>query len=281
MSKTILVSGATGQQGGAVVRALLKEGHQVIGITRNMESVKSIALKEQGVDMVSANFTNKASLVKLMKNVDTVFSMTTPFEGGLEIEVKQGITMANAAKEAGVGHFIFNSVSDADRETGIPHFDSKYEVEKHLATLGLSYTIIAPVYFMENLLMPYVLDAVKNQGVLRMAMPGEIPLQQIATEDIGRFVSLVVNEREKMFGKRLNIAGDELNGDEAAKILSSILGIEVRYEGVSPDFLREQSEDLAKMFDWFIETGYSANLKWSELHGFLTFEEWLKKQELK
>jgi len=279
MSRIILVSGATGQQGGSVVQALLKDGHQVVGITRNIESPKAIALKEQGVEMVSVDFTDKDSLVKIMKKVDTVFSMTTPFERGLEVEVNQGITMANAAKEAGVGHFIFSSVSDADRKTGIPHFDSKYEVEKHLVTLGLNYTVVAPVYFMENLLMPHVMDAIKNQGVLRMAMPNDVPLQQIAVKDIGRFVGLAVNEREKMFGKRMNIAGDELTGDEAAKFLSKVLGKEVRYEGISPDFLREQSEDLAKMFDWFIETGYSAKLNWSKIHSLLTFKDWVKKQD--
>jgi len=279
MKKKILVSGATGQQGGAVVKALLNDGHQVIGITRNTESSKAKKLTEQGVEMVSVNFTEKESLIKIMKNVDTVFAMTTPFEAGLEAEVIQGVTMANAAEEAGVGHFIFSSVSDADRETGIPHFDSKYRVEKHLITLDLNYTIIAPVYFMENLLMPYILDAVKKDGVLRMAMPGNIPLQQISTEDIGKFVCLVVNEREKMFSKRMNLAGDELNGDSAAKILTEILGKEIRYEGINPDFLREQSEDIAIMFDWFINTGYTANLKWGELHSLLTFKEWANKQD--
>jgi len=280
MSRIILVAGATGQQGGAVVQALLKDGHQVMGITRNIESPKAIALRNQGVEMISVDFTDKDSLVKIMKKVDTVFSMTTPFEGGLEVEVQQGITMANAAKEAGVGHFIFNSVSDADRETGIPHFDSKYEVEKHLKTLGLNYTIIAPVYFMENLLIPHVLEGIKKDGVLRMAMPNDVPLQQISVEDIGKFVGLAVNEREKMFGKRMNITGDEITGDQAATILSGVLGKEVRYEGISPDFLRTQSEDLAKMFDWFIETGYSAQLKWSKKYNLLTFEDWVEAQDL-
>jgi len=279
MSKIVLVSGATGQQGGSVVQALLKDGHQVVGITRNIESPKAIALKEQGVELVSADFTDQESLVKIMNNVDTVFSMTTPFEAGLEAEVNQGITMANAAKEAGVKHFIFNSVSDADRDTGIPHFDSKYHVEKHLETLGLNYTIVAPVYFMENLLMPHVLDAIRNQGVLRMAMPNNVPLQQIAVEDIGSFVSMMVNDREKVFGKRMNIAGDELTGDEAAEVLTEVLGKEIRYEGISSDFLRAQSEDLAKMFDWFIETGYSAKLKWAKTHKLLTFKDWIKKQD--
>jgi len=278
MTKKILVSGATGQQGGAVVQALLKDGHQVVGITRNVESSKAIALREQGVEMVSVDFTDKDSLVKIMKKVDTVFSMTTPFEGGLEIEVKQGITMANAAKEAGVGHFIFNSVSDADESTGIPHFDSKYEVEKYLTTLNVPYTIIGPVYFMDNILYPYVLDAIKKEGILKMAMPRDRKLQQISAEDIGRFVGVVVNARENMFGKRINIAGDEITGNKAAQILTKILGKEIKYEGFSPDYLKSQSEDMALMFEWFTDKGYSADLDKLKENGFLSFEEWAKKQ---
>ncbi len=279
MSKKVLVSGATGQQGGAVVQALLKDNHQVIGISRNIDSPKANALKEQGVEMVAVDFTDKNSLVNIMQGVDTVFSMTTPFEAGLEHEVKQGITMANAAKEANVGHFIFNSVSDADQTTGIPHFDSKYEVEKHLKTLDLPYTIVAPVYFMENLFFPFVLDTIKKEGVLKMAMPADRKLQQISAVDIGKFVGVAVNEREKMFGKRINIAGDELTGDEMAAILTKITGKTVRYEGFDPQFLRSQSEDIAIMYEWFIDKGYTSDMDMLQQYDLMSFEAWANKQD--
>jgi len=277
MSRKILVSGAMGQQGGAVVKALLKDGHQVIGITRNVASPKATALTEQGVEMVSVDFTNMDALMEVMQNVDTVFSMTTPFEAGLDKEIEQGKTMAKAAEKAGVGHFIFNSVGDADRVTGIPHFDSKYEVEKHIATLNLNYTIVGPAYFMDNL-MAFNMDGLK-EGVLKMAMPADRKLQQIAVEDIGKFVGIVVNERENMFGKRINISGDELTGDEAAADLSRVTGKDILYEGFSPDFLREQSEDLAIMYDWFISDGYTADLEILKPYGLMGFEEWASKQD--
>lgn len=277
MSKKILVSGATGQQGGAVVQALLKEGHQVVGITRNVDSPKALALKEQGVEMVSVDFTHMDTLVKVMQNVDTVFSMTTPFEAGLEAEIEQGKTMANAAEKAGVGHFIFNSVSDADRSTGIPHFDSKYEVEKHIASLNLNYTIVGPTYFMDNLLL-FNMDGLK-EGALRMAMPADRKLQQIAVEDIGKYVATVVNERENMFGKRINIAGDDFSGEEAATILSRVTGKEIKYEGFDPNFIREQSEDLALMYEWFNADSYTADLKSLQPYGLSNFEQWASKQD--
>ncbi len=97
MSKKVLVSGATGQQGGSVVQALLKDGHQVAGITRNVDSSKSKVLIGQGVEMVSVDFTHFDELVSIMEKVDTLFSLTTPFEAGLEAEIEQGKTMASAA----------------------------------------------------------------------------------------------------------------------------------------------------------------------------------------
>jgi uncharacterized protein YbjT (DUF2867 family) len=277
MSKKILVSGATGQQGGAVVKALLKDGHQVVGITRNVESPKAKALAEQGVEMVSVDFTDKDALVEIMKNVDTVFSMTTPFQDGLDKEIEQGKSMATAASEAGVGHFIFNSVADADRATGIPHFDSKYEVEKHIAALKLNYTIVGPTYFMDNMMF-FNMDGLK-EGVLRVAMPADRKLQQIAVEDIGKFVGVVVNERENMFGKRINIAGDDLSGEEAAAILSKVTGREIRYEGFSPEMVKEHSEDMAIMYDWFNKDGYTANLEDLQQYGLMNFEDWASKQD--
>lgn len=278
MKRKVLVSGATGQQGGSVVQALLKDGHHIIGITRNVNSPKAQALKAQGVEMTSVDFTDFDALVKIMQQVDTVFGMTTPFEAGVGAETVQGKTMADAAAKAGVGHFIFNSVGDANRSTGIPHFDSKYEVEKHLATLDLNYTIVGPTYFMDNLAY-FNLQALKEEGMLRIAMPADRKLQQIAVEDIGRFVAWVVNERENMFGQRVNIAGDELSGEEAAAALSRVTGKEIRYEGFDPDVIRAQSEDLAIMYEWFISDGYTADMQLAKERGFLSFEEWTKKQD--
>lgn len=227
--------------------------------------------------MVSVDFMNLDELMKIMQKVDTVFNMTTPFEAGLEAEVKQGKTMANAAEKAGVGHFIFNSVADADRSTGIPHFDSKYEVEKHIATLKLNYSIVGPSYFMDNLLY-FNMDGLK-EGKLSMAMPQNVKLQQIAVEDIGKFVGMVVNDGEKMFGKRFNISVDELSGDEAAKVLSRVTGKEIRYEGFGLDFVRQQSKDLAIMYEWFISHGYTADMAQMKTHGFSSFEQWASKQD--
>jgi len=275
--RKVLVSGATGQQGGSVVLALLNDGHEVVGITRNPESPKAKNLLKQNVEMVSVDFTDSNELINIMKKVDTVFALTTPFEGGVDHEVQQGISMANAAKEAGIGHFIFNSVGDANQPTGIPHFDSKYEVEKHLETLGMAYTIVAPAYFMDNIFIPFMLEQLK-EGLLKMAMPADRKLQQISVEDIGKFVGIVVNEREAMFGDRVNISGDELTGEEVSQVLTKAIGKKIQYEGYNPDYLREQSEDMALMYEWFNDKGYTADLNSLKKYGFMSFEDWALKQ---
>ena len=279
---SVLVIGATGNQGGAVVQALSKE-HSIRTLTRNPDSDKAKQLKEQGVEILKGDFSDSNSLLKAVTGVDTVYAMTTPFETGTEAEVKQGIAIADAAKKANVGHFIFGSVASADRKTGIPHFDSKYEVEKHIASLNMPYTISAPAFFMDNHLSPWFLPSLK-EGKVKLAMPADCSLQQISVRNIGAFVAALVERREKVFGKRFDIAGDELTGEESAAILSKASGREIKYEGFDPEFMRKDNEDFAIMFEWFDKVGYSVDIeklaedypevKWQKLSDWAQEQDW-------
>src|SRR6202007_2770539 len=178
-SKLVLVSGATGKQGGAVVEALLTRGHRVRALTRNSASPAANRLREQGVEIAVGDFTDHASLVHAARGADAVYAMSTPYEQGAEKEIAQGMTIMDAAKAAGVAHFIYSSVASANRATGISHFDGKFEVEKRVQPSGVPYTIVAPVYFMENLLQPWILPGLR-QGKLAMALPARRSLQHIA-----------------------------------------------------------------------------------------------------
>jgi uncharacterized protein YbjT (DUF2867 family) len=281
-SKLVLVTGATGKQGGACVEALLTRGHQVRALTRNSASPAAERLREQGVEIAVGDFTNHDSLVRAARGVDAVYAMSTPYEQGAEKETAQGITITDAAKTAGVAHLICSSVASANRATGIPHFDAKYEVEKYVQASAVPYTIVAPVYFMENLLQPWSLSSLR-QGKLAVALPASRSLQQIAAADIGAFVATVIERGDTVFGRRFDIAGDELTGEEAAAILSKVTGREVQYEGFPPDVLRAQSEELPLMFKWFDTRGYAADIE--SLHRdfpemkWHTFEEWARKQD--
>jgi len=280
---SVLVIGATGNQGGAVVHSLLPKGHNIRTVTRNPDSDKAKQLKEQGVEVLKGDFSDPDSLLKAATGVDTVYAMTTPFESGTDAEVKQGIAIADAAKKANVGHFIFGSVANADLKTGIPHFDSKYEVEKHIASLDMPYTISAPVFFMDNHLSPWFLPALK-EGKVKLAMPADRSLQQVSVKNIGAFVAALVERREKVFSKRIDIAGDELTGEESAAILSKASGSEIKYEGFDPEFMRKDNADFAKMFEWFDKVGYSVDIeklkqdypevKWQTLQDWAQEQDW-------
>lgn len=256
--RKVLVTGASGQQGGAVLNALLARGHQVRALTRKPDSEWAASVASRGVEVVAGDFTDQESLVRAATGVDTIFLMTTFMEAGIDAEIEQGLAMVEAANQANVGHLVFTSVASADKATGIPHFDSKFKVEEAIIASGISYTIVAPVFFMENITSPWYLPGILD-GTLAMPMPADAALQQIAVETIGQFVASIIERRESVFGQRFDIASDEKTGDEVAQILSEKLGRTIGYAGFSPDALREENEDFAIMFDWFIETGYSTD----------------------
>src|ERR1700716_2501111 len=146
--------------------------------------------------------------------------MTTPVEGGTQAETRQGISAADAAKAGGV-HLVFTSVGSANRQTGIPHFDSKYEVEKHIAKVGIRATILAPVFFMENL---YFAKEQLAKGVYAATLPPTRTLAQVAVADIGAVAVRVLEDAGRFTGKRFDLAGDELTGNAVVAILSRVTG---------------------------------------------------------
>ncbi len=257
--RNVLVTGATGQQGGAVARALLSRGHRVKALTRNPDSDAARRLASAGAEIVAGDLADTTSLAKAAGAVDTMFLMGSNVSAGAEEEARQGILAADAAKAAGVGHLIYSSVADANKKTGIPHFESKYRVESHLAGLGIPVTISAPVAFMENAVSPWSLGGLR-QGTHAFAMPPKRVLQLVALADIGAFVAALVERREQVFGKRFDFAGDELSGEEQAKILSQAIGRPITYQEIPIAVIRKQSEDIALMSEWFDRVGYDVDI---------------------
>lgn len=255
----VLVTGATGQQGGAVAAALLSRGHRVTALTRKPDGEAARRLVSAGVGIRAGDLGDAASVRQAAQGVDTMFLMGNSYEAGTEEETRQGIIAADAAKAAGIGHLIYSSVGDADKATGIPHFESKYRVERHIAGLGIPYTISAPVAFMENAVAPWSIAGLR-QGVHAFALPPGRGVQLVAVADIGAFVAAVAERREPVFGKRFDIAGDELDGEAQARILSQAIGRPIAYQEIPIAVMRQQSEDAALMFEWFDRTGYSADI---------------------
>lgn len=255
----VLVTGATGKQGGHVVRELIARGHSIRALTRKPESPAAVALAERGVTIVPGDFEDQKSLERAARGVDTVFAMATPFESGEQAETREGINIVRAAAAVGVAHLVYSSVAGADRATGIPHFDSKFEVEKELRRSGVPFTIIAPVFFMENFLADWMAASIAK-GSIAMALPATRRLQQIALSDIAQFTALVIERRESFLGKRIDIASDEVTGATAAAAISEAAGRHIGYTALPIDAVRQMNEDQALMLEWFDHVGYDADI---------------------
>ena len=282
-SLSVLVSGATGQQGGALARVLLDKGHRVRAFVRRPDSPEAKELERLGARLAEGNLEEPSTIEDAARGMDAAFVVATPFEAGTEAETRHGISAADAAKAADVEHLVYSSVADADKDTGIPHFDSKRKVEKHIEGLGIPYTIVAPVYFMDNLLAPWALPQLK-EGRFPMALPSSRPLQQIAVSDIAAFTGVVLENREEFVGRRLDIASDELAGEEVAEVLTRVTGREIHYVELPLEQVRQaMGEDGARMFEWFDRVGYSADIEALRREhpevGWHAFEDWAKEQD--
>ena len=280
--RKILVTGATGQQGGALARLLLKKKHEVYALIRStkLESPKAQNLRNQGAKLVEADLDKPDSLEQATNGIDSVFLMGTWVEVGTEGEIRRGKMMVDIAKEKKIEHIVYSSVVNADKNTGIPHFESKYKVEQHIKNSGIPYTIIGPTFFMDNLLS-YSLAGLQQGQVALPLSPSRI-LQQSAVENIAEFSALALERRNSFIGKRIDIASDEITGEQTAKVLSNELGHKIRYEQVPMEQIRQTSEDLAVMFEWFERIGTGVDV--AALHkqypevNWLTFKDWVKSQ---
>ena len=278
----VLVTGATGKQGGHVARLLLKRGHNVHAFTRVTDSPAARKLAELGAKIVTGDLSDRASVGRAVEGADAIFAMSTPFEAGIEAETKQGLTVADAAKAKGK-YLVYTSVGSANKNTGIPHFDSKWRVEQHIVKIGAEATIIAPVYFMEN-----VIAFGKQQlqeGFYATPLRSARKLAQVALDDIATFAVLTLENKGRFIGKRIDLASDDLTGGQVAEILSRIIGKPIKYFQVPDENIRRMTEDMAKMYEWFEHIGYSVDTAalrrdYPEV-GWHTYEAWAKEQDWK
>lgn len=259
--KFILVTGATGQQGGAVARELLANGYRVRAMTRKPDSAPMRELVKLGAEAIQGDLDDVASLKRAAQGAWGVFAVQNTWEAGVEKEEVQGKRLAEVAKAASVQHFVYASVGSAHRRTGIPHFENKARVEETVRGLGFpSYTIIRPVFFMENWLSPWFKPAI-DQGKLMVGMAHATVLQMIAVEDIGKYGLLAFKKHAELNGRALDIAGDEKSMPETAQILSKAAGKKIVFEAVPIEEVRKASEDYALMLEWFDRTGYDVDIQ--------------------
>ena len=281
--KRILITGATGHQGGATLRhlALAEEKHsgfELRALTRKPESDAARAVAALGVEVVAGDLDDAASLERALEGVWGVYSVQNTWEAGVEKEEEQGKRLARLARDKGVQRFVYASVGSADKKTGIPHFDNKFRVEETVKALGFpSYAIVRPVFFMENLLSPWSLSGDK----LVMGLSPDVKLQMIAADDIGKFGAKAFTDADRLRNVAFDVAGDSVTMTEAAAALSPAVGKTLTYEQLPMAAVRQQSEDVAKMIEWFESTGYSADIASQEKRfgiRALTLAEWAHAQ---
>jgi uncharacterized protein YbjT (DUF2867 family) len=274
--RLILVTGATGKQGGAVARSLLDRGFRVRGLTRNPQKPEAQALADQGAEVVQGDMEDRSGMERALEGAYGIFSVQNFWETGYDGEVQQGKTVADAPTAAGVEHFVYSSVGSAHRQTGIPHFESKWEIEEHVRQIGLPYTIFRPTFFMQNweMMREMVLG-----GTLAQPLDPDKPFQQVAVEDIGAFAAIAFENPDRWIGREVDLAGDEQSMIEIAETFGRIIGREVSYYQVPWDQFEEQmGEEVTVNYRWFNDVGYEADIAAlrQEYPELTTFERYLR-----
>ncbi len=258
--KLIAVTGATGQQGGQTAWRLLAQGWKVRALTRDVDKPAAQALAAAGAEIVPGDMDDRAQLDAAFKGAYGVFSVQNYWlpNVGFDGEVRQGKNVADAAKAAGVKHFVFSSVGAAHRGMGQKHFESKWIIEQYIHSLGIPYTILRPVYFMEN--FNWTRANILNGAFQGIGLRPDKTLQLVATADIGAFAELAFANPVQFLGKTIELAGDELTETQIADVFSRVIGRPVQVTAAQDRGGSAPTEEQLAMFNFFNGIGYSADI---------------------
>ncbi|MFB9660182.1 NmrA/HSCARG family protein [Glycomyces mayteni] len=280
---TVLVTGATGTQGGAAARRLLATGWRVRALVRDPAGAKAQALAAAGAEVVHGDMGHRASLDAAVEGVHGVFSVQptagypgTPPDFTVEDEIRMGVNVAEAAHDAGVRHLVYTSVAGAERSTGIRRWESKWRIENRIRALGLPATVLRPVRFMEN-----HSDATMGVrgGVLTDVIKPEVPVQLIAASDIGAFAALAFADPDRYLGRALEIAGDEMTLPQVVAAISRATGVAVAYRALPREALTGLDPDSLAGYEFANHRGgWRADIAGlRELHpGLMDLDAWLR-----
>jgi uncharacterized protein YbjT (DUF2867 family) len=284
--QVFVVFGSTGRQGGAVARHLLAQGRTVRALTRNPSSSAAKRLAALGAQLVRCDLNDEASVRSAVEGAYGVYSVQNFWDAGVNKEIEQAKRVADAAKKAGVQHFVYGSVGSAAQGSGVHHFDSKFVVEKYLRELGLPVTFVRPSCFMENYYIPEV-EVALLKGSLLDPVRADKPFQLVCVDDVGAFTALVFSKPQEFIGQAVDIAGDQLTNPEAAAVFSRVMERPIVFKKIPPLVIRLFMSEMRPMFTWFNEVGFTADVagvrrkypevKWKSLEDWLFAEGWDKR----
>ncbi|MDP9844930.1 NmrA/HSCARG family protein [Streptosporangium lutulentum] len=285
MRKTVVVVGATGLQGRVVTARLLAGGWRVRALTRDPGGASAQALAAAGAELVRAEMGVLGSLVAAAEGAygmfgvqPTVGSPGTPPDFTAEDEVRWGVNVAEAARAAGIRHFVFASVAGAGRhdEEVLPrNVVSKWRIERHIAELGLPATILRPVSFMENYTGGYHL----HEGTVTTAFEPDVPQQIMAVDDVGVFAALAFARPDEWIGRAIDLAGDEVTPRRIAEAIGAAIGRPVPYVQLPIETIRQIGEEFAFAYEWLNTLGWRADIAAARrIHpGLMDLRTWLER----
>ncbi|MCG8671770.1 MAG: NmrA/HSCARG family protein [Pseudomonadales bacterium] len=271
MVKTILVTGATGAQGGALVPRLIDKGFAVRALTRNPDKQAGLALKHLGAEVVAGDLDDESSLEKACEGVYGVFSVQNFWEKGVghDREVEQGCKLARAAKQANVQHFVQTSVANCDDAKGVLHFESKYKIERYIDSLELPRTFLREVFFLENFTQPVMTSGNKKSMDPYWVLPSivglldkDIPFHMVSVEDIAWFAADIFSHPEEYLGKDFDVASDVLTASEMKAIFRKVTGRRLLPVSsmLTRLFLRFVNPESFRQFRWNNNRGWKFDI---------------------
>jgi len=259
--KIILVTGATGKQGGATARNLIKAGAKVRALTRKPDSNSASTLRTLGIDVVKGNLNDIKSLDQAMQGVYGVFSMTNFWEFGTgKKEVIQNKNLTDIAQKYNVQHYVLASIARCDDNPNLAHFVTKNECEKYIQSSGLPYTFLRAVYFMDNL-NPNEQGATFHWAVLPDILGTKTTLQMISTADIGWFAANSFIHPEQYLNKILDIAGDEVTYPQLLAAYKKVYNADPKKSNLMKFMLMNMMPEIKKMMNWYREPRFKADIK--------------------
>src|SRR5215208_2954319 len=223
-SRMIVVTGATGLQGGAVTHHLLKDGWHVRGLTRNSASKQARALTALGVEVVQGDMGDLASLRPVFEGAYGVYGVQSPFISGPEQEVRQGKNVADAAKDIGVQHLVYGSAGIGKKGTGVPSWETKLQIEDHMKALELPLTILRPMAFMELMTDKKFFPAVGVWQVMPTLMGSSRSVGWLCTDDLGAIAAKAFAAPQRYVGKDLKLASDVQSLNQCRSIYREVMG---------------------------------------------------------
>ena len=248
--RPIAVAGATGKQGGAVAQRLLARGHKVRALTRNPDKPAAQALAGKGADVVCADLEDRFSLDRALAGAGALFSVQDFLAAGVEAELRQGINLTSAAAASRIEHLVYTGASTMDRNTGVPHLDSKWQVETRVRAVGTPWTVFRPSAFMDN--WEWDRETILETGVVRYPIRPDTLYRQVAVADIAAMVVTAFEHPDVWAGQIMPLAGDISSMEEITATLSRVTGRTLRYEQMNWErCVAEQGKELMLMYRYF------------------------------